>query len=144
MAVLGARVRASTQLLVVATLLAASLLVPRQAEAATLVTSVRCTGIASTYVSRINVYTNKISIRPTTIGRYTRRSTMWWATNRCAPSAGKAMLARRTIRDQFDCHTVWDVYLPGHGWTAGPTWDLETYRRATRNQWTWYRTGCNW
>ncbi len=75
----------------------------------------------------------------------------WKSTWECATMAINSFTApaifatEASYRSQYYCHAYGSVGIPGTGkWTGGTHWDLEGWRGATWNTWTWVYNRCNW
>lgn len=50
-----------------------------------------------------------------------------------------------SYHSQYECHANGvGVPVPGGRWQGGPTWDLEGWRDASWNPFTWVSAKCNW
>jgi Protein of unknown function (DUF2599) len=100
------------------------------------------TACNSAYVTGVGVATKDrtISIFPNWAALGSAVGT-WNAAKNCSAAIRNASQAvRDSLYAQLACHVQYSAGLS----LGGRVWDLETFRPATWNQWTWVRTKCNW
>lgn len=98
-----------------------------------------------TYVKSVR-WDGVYHVNPTSFGRqYTRYAigTAWAEAQRCMNLVPLSPSVQYSLYTQFQCHAYLSAGAFGV-YSGGAEWDLETYRSATTNWWTWARNKCNW
>jgi hypothetical protein len=120
----------------------ATTLVPAGSADAVWSGTATCNG---TYVKTVR-WDGAYHVNPTSVGRQAARyatASAWAEATRCMSPVPLSQSVINSLYTQFQCHAHMSAGAFGY-YSGGAEWDLETYRPATTNWWTWVRNKCNW
>lgn len=120
---------------------AVNLFVPSGSAQALVNGTVTCNG---TYVKAVR-WDGVYHVNPTSYGRQFAKfaiNSAWAEATRCMSLVPLSSTVQYSLYTQFACHAYWSAGAFGT-YTGGAEWDLETYRPASTNWWTWTRNKCN-